>query len=694
MPLQVWLPLIGNTENNGLSNFVFAIDNSTYVTIDNAGKLGKCYNFSSSATNRGIYSNDNGFMDKYINNHSFSLCAWVKTSSSDTNVISLSYGLRLFAGDKDHTYLSLYNQTRTVNCYSTVGINDGNWHHLTGTYNTITNNISFYVDGVNTQTAVYTIGYTYSSSWNNGLFIGRDPNNSTVNDHYLFNGKLQDVRIYDHALSPKEVKLLSQGLVAHYQFNDSYSTSNLFPNGFGQDGALGWISNSAISTTETPPNQPAIKASYYSGNRMTSYIPISHADTYTISLYIKAISGATGNTYPSIYPYDVDKKFIDHHKCTAGFGAAYMTTLAQPLHKGDTVIYATNLSAWTTSTDNYYYHVAIFGYADSTGYVYPDMGYTADSPSFGSKTDKSHIDKTNNTITLLAPFTGEDRPAGTTICQATEGGTYFYPFGGIAVSTISDWTYKTGPLDVNSTRLRFAKYINFMAYSGAYYAGIQLLDNNANQIVYDSSGYNYHGKNYNTLSSIDSPRNKISISFDGTSSYIEMNNMAFMPTLLPAEWTMSFWVYNNDASNRSIIFSNYGLGGVGGVSFGFEKSTGELLRVAYNNGTFDRTIPNSTMTVGAWTFFAVSKTTAHEVKVYRNGVLIDTYTNSNCTSSGVVYRFGSDSRSDSTRFNGKLSDFRIYATVLSADDVLNLYNAPVSVANNGAMITQGEFVEV
>jgi hypothetical protein len=44
------------------------------------------------------------------------------------------------------------------------------------------------------------------------------------------------------------------------------------------------------------------------------------------------------------------------------------------------------------------------------------MTYTADSPIFGTYSDKSNIDKTNNTITLKSAFTGEDRPAGTVIC--------------------------------------------------------------------------------------------------------------------------------------------------------------------------------------------------------------------------------------------------------------------------------------
>lgn len=41
-----------------------------------------------------------------------------------------------------------------------------------------------------------------------------------------------------------------------------------------------------------------------------------------------------------------------------------------------------------------------------------------------------------------------------------------------------------------------------------------------------------------------------------------------------------------------------------------------------------------------------------------------------------------------------LSDIRIYATPLSVEDIKTLYEAPASIANNGTMLTQGEFVEV
>jgi len=43
MALQVWLPLKGDLNNQGLSNIIFT---NTGVSIDDNGKIGKCYHFN------------------------------------------------------------------------------------------------------------------------------------------------------------------------------------------------------------------------------------------------------------------------------------------------------------------------------------------------------------------------------------------------------------------------------------------------------------------------------------------------------------------------------------------------------------------------------------------------------------------------------------------------------------------------
>jgi len=81
---------------------------------------------------------------------------------------------------------------------------------------------------------------------------------------------------------------------------------------------------------------------------------------------------------------------------------------------------------------------------------------------------------------------------------------------------------------------------------------------------------------------------------------------------------------------------------------------------------------------------------------YKDGILVDT---NNFSSSVTLGSFSSIiiglSRAGGVwrKNNNDYSDFRIYATALSASDILELYHTPETLSNNGTLLTQGEFVE-
>jgi hypothetical protein len=539
-----------------------------------------------------------------------------------------------------------------------------------------------YIDGVldssttttGTPTIVNTSKYAIGVCQNSASTVSGNP----------LNGYLNDVRFYDQALSEVEIKELAKGLVCHYKLDDAQSSDNLIINGFGELGSENWTSTTNISTTEIPSGHPEIKSSFYSGNMTKEYIPISQNHTYTISGYVKGMTNQTGTTYPSIYPYDIDKKFIAYYMSSAGFNAATVTTLRLPLHKGDTVIYANDLSKWSTDV-NYYFHAAIFGYENSHGDVYPDLIYTYDAPSFGTRTDKSNIDKTNNTITLLSAFTGKDRPAGTTICQSTEGGTYYYPWGGIALSSITDWVAKTHTFKPNAVgRLKGGcEFIRWNTYSRCYIAGNKLVDNffNDDRII-DSSGYNNHGiKNGNITMSTTSGRYSNSAVFDGSTAYIEADPLP-LETQTISIWIKTSWVsssgyhmaVHDKKTGLAIGWSSNQLITYVGTSTGGSGSRIDITATSY--------------TANQWNHIVVVKTGANTRDVYVNGVLV--------TPSGSNYWVGDQdtlnignrhvSGGYSSYFKGQLSDFRAYATALSADDIKRLYEVSASVSKNGSML--------
>ena len=64
MALQIWLPLNGNLDNNGLSNITVT---NYGATVDDNGKIGKCYSFDGTDDYASIPFNNFG------NNFSISL---------------------------------------------------------------------------------------------------------------------------------------------------------------------------------------------------------------------------------------------------------------------------------------------------------------------------------------------------------------------------------------------------------------------------------------------------------------------------------------------------------------------------------------------------------------------------------------------------------------------------------------------
>jgi hypothetical protein len=88
----------------------------------------------------------------------------------------------------------------------------GEWVHLAGTYDGETGKMSLYVNGklIGSQTHAGEIRLD-SESLNRPLVIGGELNGSDIDDaSNRFNGYVDDVRIYDRALSGEEIEILAE----------------------------------------------------------------------------------------------------------------------------------------------------------------------------------------------------------------------------------------------------------------------------------------------------------------------------------------------------------------------------------------------------------------------------------------------------------------------------------------------------
>jgi hypothetical protein len=159
----------------------------------------------------------------------FSVSFWVKTNTQDPDTFAVSKhqsgsgnGYFVFLNstfifgqaDKSSFY---YSGGTTV---STTTVNDDTWHHIVAGY-TDGGNAEIYVDGVpveDSQPAVPIIGNA-ADFLVGGLTYGGTPTGN-------FTGLIDDVQVYDHALSAVEVQLVfhDPGLFGDSLFFDDFES--------------------------------------------------------------------------------------------------------------------------------------------------------------------------------------------------------------------------------------------------------------------------------------------------------------------------------------------------------------------------------------------------------------------------------------------------------------------------------------
>ncbi len=207
MSLQLWLPLNGDYENQGLSDIEMTCAAPSW---SDAGKIGKCANFNGS-TNNMIYSNTTKF--NYVDNVSFALWLYhtgvggYAFTNGRADMGGYGYGIRIVSSTQIGVWFG--SHCATVNCSANT------WHHVVGVMESEWFHV--YIDGALKYSTTGLSKPTYSDG--NGVGLGGFKYVS--GNLYPFSGKINDFRIYDHALSPKEVKEISKGLVLHYPLNNN-----------------------------------------------------------------------------------------------------------------------------------------------------------------------------------------------------------------------------------------------------------------------------------------------------------------------------------------------------------------------------------------------------------------------------------------------------------------------------------------
>ena len=207
---------------------------------------------------------------------------------------------------------------------------------------------------------------------------------------------------------------------------------------------------------------------------------------------------------------------------------------------------------------------------------------------------------------------------------------------------------------------------------------------------FDTSGYSNNGKIVGGTIVADgtSPRYDVCYKLANNATYI---NTTLTTAGFTNSYTIAYW-----AKKASID---------GCMAFGF--GDGNRLNLYPTNNTIcwntkdgaqnpfkseGSNIALSKYNDGQWHHYAITGNGSTNT-LYIDGVAVGNSTTYKAITGTQLYISGWDTTTKYKWTEGSICDFRMYSTVLSASDIKELYNTPISLTNTGVLMTQGEFKE-
>jgi hypothetical protein len=454
MSLRVWLPLIKDYENYGLSDLSFTPINTSNTSIATDGKIGTTGYYNNSYTGGGLISNKTLALGTKV-----SMCCWVKFDSLRADsALGASMGgqhryptntgmgltIRYASSTTGNLSLNTGNGSdRTYNAYcGSTMMNAGTWYHVAFTYDGST--IKLYVNGKLDGTHSYSGQKNIEDYIIVGAWSLDGTSGASIYGGYKLAGYENDFRIYDHVLSPKEIKEISQGLIAHYQLKGMGATNYL-------KGAGKFLKDTPLvrNANDTSVMNDSYVYHEWSPNDIFAVLP--SAGTYTLSVECDGIGSGhqTSGTTASqrLFSFFLQNTSSGaHYHFTMSKGAdgrwyGTRTDLVAGTYKVRTNLYAADKVNYTVKFWNMKIVQGNYNPSDtwcphSEDELYNNLGLglgnEPDCSGFGNNATKSNI----STIAVGSPRYGS--------CYQFSGSQYLACGRGAMVTdalTVSCWVY-------------------------------------------------------------------------------------------------------------------------------------------------------------------------------------------------------------------------------------------------------------
>lgn len=586
MALRVWLPLNGNLENKGLSPA--KAEAVTTVSFSD-GKIGQ-------SLSGGKIKIPAAYVGDIFNNEHMSICFWYYTNTDATtgnhSICGFSGNGEGDSGASRSWDFFAYSIPTTFHwSMGTIGggslanvLPNNQWVHIAVTFDG--SKLLIYFNGVLQYTGSGSSNFTFDKSYY--ISFG-----STLQ-------KLNDFRIYDECLSPKQIKEISKYLMAHYKLDTPGVINNLTRN--STYNTYNNFYSSGTTGTLTKLTEQYQECNIY---RLTMTPNATSLSSFQTALWAHGIYGFS-NTFKANTKY-----------C--------FWILWRPVTHNDVVVggTASNIGGWT--------EIPSAEWGDGWNIVgqYRDGSVTTD------KTDSIFI-------SFKTPTAAEGVPISIDFCcpHLVEGYDYIlneYNYKGTDLETVTDNSgngynaTKSGTLIFNTNSPR---YNGSMKFSSDSYLKINKLLNSDVKEASFSFWFNMDGASgqYPGIfvpNSNPTAQNGLWLSVNTESAGLWAYRASFSPnyhkagTLIETSgWHHAVFVWNNGVSKWYLDGSQYG------------------------------------STVDTWATDTLSSTLDYTIG--------DSYTGTNW---------------NGTLFTGRLSDFRIYATALSENDIKELYQTSAAVDN-------------
>ena len=681
---NVWaLDRSGNNNNGVLKNMATS-------SARKAGKIGQALDFD------GVddYINPDDAINTLFNTLTQgTISAWVKWESGTGAIFTrgnstfISDGQLEFYIDSSEN-LAIYSTassfgSRALDASFALS-NPTSWHHVVFTNNTSGN--KFYVDGKQT-TPTYSVGSAATDFFFDDMpssIHGYEIGGVIDTDDETFNGQIDEVRIYNRALSEQEIKrlykigstfvvnktrqdTLREGLVGHWSFDGpdmSQSTNNVWAIDRSGNNNNGVLKNMATSSARKIGKIG--QALDFDG--VDDYVNVPDAtsldvDSFTISTWAKHSTDTFKQWEPIVAKGDSSYRLYlcgDTGTCSGGVLNSFSAAInngASPQNVGTDVV----------PQSNRWYHV-VLTYDRVNLSMYID----------GTFKNSQAVTNAVSNVTYALGIGENTESSGTWNGQIDEVRVYNRALSPDEIKRL----YKIGStFVVNKTRTDTLRegLVGHWSFDGP-----DMSQSTNNVWALDRSGQGNNGVLKNMATSTARVIGKLgqALDLDGVNDLISISNSASIQSLETK--TISAWIYPRSAGEDSFGTIYIGEPGVFKFSLcsniipdctGIENTL--TLFYAYDNDNGRWRANANVIKYNQWQHVTVVyNTSSTNALFYINGESISVTTISTPTGN-----FADDNGhvigsrlSGSDAFDGQIDEVRVYNRALSADEIKRLYN--------------------